>query len=97
VALPQAQPKRRRCTRYLNVRGTIALDARAGLNRVRFQGRISQSRALKPGKYRLTAIATDGAGNSSKHKRASFMLRPKKNRRQWPAVLLPDRTSRCPR
>jgi hypothetical protein len=72
---------RRRCTRYVRTRGRITVAGRLGPNRVRFQGRISRSRRLKPGAYRVVVTATDVAGNTSAPKRAKLRLLPKRKRR----------------
>ena len=42
---------------------------------MRFAGRLSRTRWLKPGAYRVRVIATDGAGNRSKPAGAVFRLR----------------------
>ncbi len=58
------------CTRYVRVSPSVTIGgARAGANRVRFQGRLSRARTLLPGRYRLTVVATDAAGNRSRPKR----------------------------
>ena len=41
---------------------------------VRFQGRISPKRKLKPGRYRLTVTATDSVGRSSVPGTLSFTI-----------------------
>jgi glucuronoarabinoxylan endo-1,4-beta-xylanase len=69
---------RRRCTRYARVRGAIRIDGRAGANRLRFGGRITRKRSLRPGSYRLTAVAVDRAGHRSAARRARFALLPHK-------------------
>ncbi len=46
---------RRRCTRILPVRGSVSLPVTAGARRIRFAGRLSKRRSLKPGRYRLIA------------------------------------------
>lgn len=51
----------RRCSRTLVV-GTLAFAGHAGPNTVRFAGRTSRSRKLRPGNYTLTITATDSAG-----------------------------------
>ncbi len=64
---------RPRCRRYVTVLPSVRVArARAGANRVRFQGRLSRTRTLRPGHYRLTATATDAAGNRSKPTRTSL-------------------------
>jgi hypothetical protein len=52
----------------------LRVHGRAGANRLRFDGRLSARRSLRIGGYRLTARATDGAGNRSRERRASFVL-----------------------
>jgi hypothetical protein len=63
---------------FVRVRGALRLDARAGVNRVRFQGRISRRRSLRPGRHRLTITARDAAGNKAVPRRARFTVLPKK-------------------
>jgi hypothetical protein len=53
----------RRCTRYVPVRGSVMHAGSAGINRVRLI-RIAE-RALRPGRYRLTAVARDAASQTS--------------------------------
>jgi PKD domain len=55
-------------------KGTLKLNGRAGLNTVRFAGRLSRRKTLKPGAYRLTVLATDAAGNRAAPKRTRFTL-----------------------
>jgi hypothetical protein len=66
--------ERKRKGKFRALKGGIALDGLEGLNRIRFQGRISKKRTLKPGAYRVTAVATDAAGNRSKQARTRFTL-----------------------
>jgi hypothetical protein len=58
-------------------RGVLSLNARAGLNTVRFAGRLTRRRAMPPGTYRLTVVAKDAAGNAAKPKRTRFELLPR--------------------
>jgi hypothetical protein len=51
-----------RCTRYLTA-GALNRHGHAGANQVRFSGRIGP-KALKPGGYRATIVATNAAGGS---------------------------------
>jgi hypothetical protein len=44
-----------------------------GKNRVKFQGRLSRRKKLKPGRYRLIATAKSG-GARSKPRRLSFTI-----------------------
>jgi hypothetical protein len=64
-----------RCT-IPNVRGSLSVAAHAGTNRVRFQGRLSRSRRLTPGRYTLTITATDSAGNRSGARSTTFTIVP---------------------
>ena len=73
VAVTRANRKKPKCT-IPNVRGTLTFNAHAGTNRVRFQGRLSRSKKLKPGRYTLTITATDSAGNRSNAKATSFTI-----------------------
>ncbi len=58
--------KRHRCTRFL-ARGSLSHAGHAGRNAVRFQGRLSGTRKLKPGSYRVVITATTpGVGSTSK-------------------------------
>jgi Tol biopolymer transport system component len=56
---------KKRCTRYLNAGALAALAAKAGQNKVRFQGRLTGSRSLRLGRYRVVVKARDAAGNQS--------------------------------
>jgi hypothetical protein len=62
--------KKRRCTRFVAT-GTLTRRAVAGANSTRFSGRLGR-RALRPGRYRAIASATDRAGNRSRARRVSF-------------------------
>jgi Tol biopolymer transport system component len=65
--------RRRRCTRWVRVRGSFAHQGTAALNGFRFSGRLA-GRRLRPRRYRLVAVATDPAGNSSAPARARFRV-----------------------
>jgi PKD domain len=58
-------------------KGMLQLNGRAGLNTVRFAGRLSRRRTLSPGAYRLTAVAVDAAGNVARPGRTRFTLLPR--------------------
>jgi Ca2+-binding RTX toxin-like protein len=64
----------RPCTRWVRVRGSFAHHGAVGLNRFRFSGRVGR-RKLKPGAYRLVAVARDASGASSAPARARFRIR----------------------
>ncbi len=65
---------RRRCRRYVRVRGSFKHTDGAGANSLRFTGRVG-GRRLRPGRYRLVARATDLAGNKSAAKTKRFRIR----------------------
>jgi hypothetical protein len=65
---------RRRCTRYVRVRGSFKHTDGAGANSLRFTGRVG-GRRLRVGRYRLTARATDPAGNKSAVKTKRFRIK----------------------
>jgi TolB protein len=60
-----ANRTKKACTRYVNAGALKAFSAKAGGSKVRFQGRLSKSRSLSPGTYRVVVGATDAAGNRS--------------------------------
>jgi hypothetical protein len=62
----------RRCTRLVT-RGTIRRNARAGLNRIAFSGRLGR-RALPVGRYRFVLVARDAAGNVSRPRVLAFRI-----------------------
>ena len=64
--------RRPRCTRHVVV-ARLRRDARAGANRVMFSGRVI-ARRLRPGRYRVTAVARDAAGNVSGPRRARVVV-----------------------
>ena len=63
----------RRIARFVKLRGSFSHRDRAGANSVRFRGKL-RGRALKPGRYRLVAVARDAAGASSSTRRAAFRI-----------------------
>jgi Domain of unknown function DUF11 len=73
VATTRRNRRRPRCT-IPNVRGTLTFNGHAGTNKVRFQGRLSRTKRLKPGRYTLTITAADSAGNRSSAKTVSFTI-----------------------
>jgi hypothetical protein len=64
--------QRRKGKRFVQAK-RFAKQSKAGANSKRFSGRIGK-RALKPGRYRATLVATDAAGNRSKAKRLTFKV-----------------------
>jgi uncharacterized repeat protein (TIGR01451 family) len=65
-----------RCTRYAAA-GKLTVAAHVGVNKLRFQGRLTKRKALRPGRYRLTIVAKDAFGNASKPVKLSFTLLPR--------------------
>jgi len=65
VARTNANSRKRKCTRTVT-RGSFGFVGHGGLNTVRFQGRVSRSKKLKPGRYTLVITAnTPGFGSTS--------------------------------
>jgi hypothetical protein len=57
--------------------GSFVRSAGAGPNSVRFSGRLrvrGRTQSLAPGRYRMTLVATDAAGNRSLARRVSFRV-----------------------
>jgi hypothetical protein len=55
-------------------RGALSFSAHAGANKVRFEGRISKHKQLKPGRYALIITATNAAGQRSNRATLSFTI-----------------------
>jgi outer membrane protein assembly factor BamB len=55
-------------------RGTLTFTGHDGTNKVSFQGRISASKKLPLGRYKLVVIATNAAGQRSSPKSLSFTI-----------------------
>lgn len=62
-------------TRFVRVPGAVTIAGRAGQNRIRFSGRLTRTKALKPGKYRMTVSAVDAAGNRGAAATRAFVVR----------------------
>jgi Glucose / Sorbosone dehydrogenase len=62
-----------RCTLWSAVKGSFRITGEAGLNRLRFTGRLGR-KALAPGTYRLDVRARDATGSRSKLLRVAFVL-----------------------
>ena len=69
-----AKGARPNCTRYSRLRTTLSMQGKAGANSLVFRGRLSRTRALAVGRYRMTLVATDATGKKSTAARASFRL-----------------------
>ncbi|MDX6673925.1 MAG: hypothetical protein QOH11_1343 [Solirubrobacteraceae bacterium] len=72
VAQTSSNRRKPRCTRTVPA-GTLNLSGHAGTNRVRFQGRLSRAKKLKPGHYTLTITAT-ASGLRSASRALSFTI-----------------------
>jgi hypothetical protein len=64
VAQTNKNKNKRRCTRTV-IAGTLTFSAHAGTNKVRFQGRISKHKKLKPGSYALLVTAAASGKRSA--------------------------------
>jgi hypothetical protein len=69
----QANRTKKRCTRWVTVKGSFSIPAAAGATSFTFRGRIG-SKTLKPGGYRLNSRAIDAANNKSETKRKTFRI-----------------------
>jgi hypothetical protein len=69
----RANRTKRACTRWVAVRGSFTIPAKAGKNSFAFRGRIG-GKKLRPGRYRLNSRATDKAGNRSGIRSKSFRI-----------------------
>jgi hypothetical protein len=52
----------------------LSFVSHAGTNRVRFQGRVSPTNKLKPGRYALVITASKGSGQQSAPRSLSFTI-----------------------
>jgi hypothetical protein len=73
VAPTSKNRRRPACTRTVT-RGTLTFAGHGGLNKVVFQGRVSRSKTLKPGRYTLIITATDAASQHATA-RLAFTIR----------------------
>jgi WD40 repeat protein len=69
----RANRRRKRCTRYRGV-GAFKLAGVAGANRKAFGGKLRRKK-LRVGRHRVSAKATDAAGNASKTRVAGFKVK----------------------
>jgi hypothetical protein len=72
LALKIERCKNRSCSRRTSV-GTLSANAAFGLNATTFSGRFGR-RALSPGRYRATSVATDSAGRKSAARAVGFTV-----------------------
>ncbi len=69
-----AKGARPNCTRYSKLKTGLTLQGKAGANSLVFRGRLSRTRVLAVGRYRMTLVATDATGKKSAAARVSFRL-----------------------
>ena len=72
VAPRKGLRKKKKCTRYVSV-GSTSYNGHQGDNRFAFSGRLGR-RALRPGRYRLSARGKDAAGNISAPKNLTITI-----------------------
>jgi len=73
VAQTKQNSRRRRCTRTVTA-GALSFAAHAGANTVRFQGRLSSTKKLRPGPYTLVINATSASGQHSAPQSLNFTI-----------------------
>jgi len=74
VSRPKRPPRGAKpCTRSVAMKGSFAQDGVAGLNGLRFMGRLGAT-SLPRGTFRLVASASDAAGNTSAQVRQTFQI-----------------------
>lgn len=73
VKQTSANRTRPACTRYVGA-GSINLNAKAGQNKVRFQGLLTKTRKLSLGSYRVVVGARDAAGNKASRNGPTFTI-----------------------
>jgi hypothetical protein len=73
VSQTEKNKNRRHCAHTI-IAGTLTLSGHAGTNKLRFQGRISRARKLKPGRYKLIVTATNAAGQRSTPRSLTFTI-----------------------
>ena len=71
--LNRANRAKPRCTRYVTI-GSFTVQGRSGPNTVSFAGRLSRSKQLPPGSYKLTATPTDAARNTGRPRTAKLKI-----------------------
>ncbi len=73
VSESKENAKRKACKRTVTA-GTISFTGHNGTNKVTFQGRISPSKKLKPGRYTLVITATNAGGQRSNPAQLTFTI-----------------------
>ena len=75
AAQTKANREKRRCTRVITS-GSLSFAGHSGANKLRFAGRLSRHRRLKPGRYKLQIVASNTAGRRSAPRSLSFTIVP---------------------
>jgi hypothetical protein len=73
VAPTRSNRRKPTCRRTVTV-GTLSFTGHVGANAVRFQGRITRRKKLKPGRYTLVITATNSAGQRSLPRSLTFTI-----------------------
>jgi hypothetical protein len=73
LATTRKNRKKPSCKRTVT-QGTLSFTGHTGTDKVSFQGRISASKKLRPGRYTLVITATNAAGQHSTPKQLSFTI-----------------------
>ncbi len=73
VARKKSNAKRKKCTRWVKVKGSFTVAGKAARNKFAFSGRIG-GRPLKSGSYRLNGLATGRSGTASRISRRAFRI-----------------------
>jgi hypothetical protein len=73
VAHTKGNRRMRNCTRTVTV-ATLSLTARGGADKMVFDGRVSPTRRLRPGRYTVTITATNASGASSRPQSLRFTI-----------------------
>jgi hypothetical protein len=86
VRLTKRNVRKPGCTRIASA-GTLRVAGRAGMNRVRFDGRLPASRRLTPGRYTVTFVAADASGHRSEAHSLRFRIATREGRISRSALL----------
>ncbi len=77
---PTTKLRKAKARTRLTAVGSLRRSSKPGANKVPFTGRIGR-KALKPGRYTVQAVATDGAGNVSATKPVTLTVKASKKKR----------------
>ncbi len=69
-----AKGARPNCTRYSKLKTVLTVQGKAGTNSLVFRGRLSRSKVLAVGRYRMTLVATDATGKKSTARQVGFRM-----------------------